>query len=90
MTLIGRSSLNDLVAKGRGVSRHHAAIRGDDDQFWVSDLGSRNGTFVNGERVGRKPQRLSNRDRIELGGTDTGWLFVERQDTVTVERPSTE
>ena len=35
-----------------GVSRHHARIwRAADGQFWIEDLGSRNGTFVNGARV---------------------------------------
>ena len=48
MVVLGRSPL-DVVVDERGVSRQHAGIRGDSEGFWIADLGSRNGTFVNGD-----------------------------------------
>ena len=83
-TTIGRTSLTDIVVDEAGVSRQHAVIRGDSEGFWISDLGSRNGTFVNEARVGQEPQRLRNWDRIELGGMTTHWVFMESQETVEV------
>ena len=87
MTMIGRSEFNDIEIHAEGVSRQHAAIRKDSDGFWISDLGSRNGTFVNGEQVGSEPRMLNNWDRIELGGMDDHWVFMESRDTVEVPRP---
>ena len=64
------------------MSRQHATIRGDASGFWISDLGSSNGTFVNGSRVNQEPQKLRNWDRIELGGMPMHWVFMESQDTI--------
>jgi hypothetical protein len=50
------------------VSRQHAEIRPEGDGFVLTDLGSTNGTKVNGERVTR--HRLVDGDRITLGATD--------------------
>ncbi|MBL0212663.1 MAG: diguanylate cyclase [Myxococcales bacterium] len=51
-----------------GVSRQHARVRLDTDQLWVEDLGSRNGTFVNGVRItDRTP--LRDGDKIQVGRT---------------------
>ena len=92
MTMIGRAPLNDIVLEEPGVSRQHAGIRGDSEGYWLADLGSRNGTFVNGERVGVDPRRLRNFDRIELGGTSTRvhWIFMESQATIDVQLPTAE
>ncbi len=49
------------------VSRRHAEIRLDGSEFWIVDLGSTNGTEVNGKRVSRL--RLGNGDRITVGQT---------------------
>ena len=53
ITRIGRSDDNDVVVSDLGVSRHHAELRGSSENFEIIDLGSHNGTFVNGERVTR-------------------------------------
>ena len=89
MTMIGRAPLNDVVLDAPGVSRQHAGLRGDRDGYWIADLGSRNGTFVNGTPVEAEPVRLKNFDRIEVGGTDgqVHWVFMESQTTVEVPRP---
>ena len=52
VTTIGRSSMNDLPISDKMLSRQHARIvRDNDGGLTVEDLGSRNGTFLNGERL---------------------------------------
>lgn len=50
-TLIGRHQDCTLVLQSAQVSRRHAAIVRNDGQFWLQDLNSSNGTFLNGERI---------------------------------------
>jgi adenylate cyclase len=64
---LGRSATNDLVIEDGKVSRRHALIhKQDDTEYWVIDLGSGNGTYLNGRRV-IQPTRLSNGDTLQLG-----------------------
>ena len=49
MTFIGRTGRFCDIVVSDPVSKKHAVIRSDADGFWISDLGSRVGTFVNGE-----------------------------------------
>jgi hypothetical protein len=64
---IGRASDNDLVLPDGRVSRHHARISGRRGTLVYSDLGSTNGSRVNGVAVGELV--LGAGDRIELGDT---------------------
>jgi hypothetical protein len=64
---IGRASDNDLVLADGRVSRHHARIAGRRGTLVYSDLGSTNGSRVNGVQVGELV--LGAGDRIELGDT---------------------
>src|SRR5271165_5186504 len=50
---VGRKVDRDLVIADPRVSREHAQIVSEDGQFFVVDLGSKYGTFVNGEKVDR-------------------------------------
>lgn len=52
--VLGRSACCDLVLAGRHVSRRHAAVVLRQDGWWVEDLGSRNGTWCDGQRVLRR------------------------------------
>jgi adenylate cyclase len=64
---LGRSSTNDVVIDDGRVSRRHALVHKQDDaEFWVIDLGSGNGTYLNGRRV-TQPTRLANGDTLLLG-----------------------
>ena len=53
--IVGRYPDSGIVIKDRMVSGHHAQIRFTDGKFRIVDLGSRNGTYLNGERVDRSP-----------------------------------
>jgi nucleotide-binding universal stress UspA family protein len=64
---IGRLDACDIVLSDQGVSRKHAEIRREGDEWVVIDLGSTNGTIVNGKPVRR--HRLAEGDRIEVGET---------------------
>jgi len=66
--VIGRSRDCDLRVSDLNASRRHAELRKDGDGYWIVDLGSMNGTLVNGERVDRA--QLEDGDRITLGSTD--------------------
>lgn len=65
VTVIGRGSNADLRLDDTGVSRQHAEIRREGDDVVLVDLGSTNGTMVNGRHIERV--RLTPGDRIELG-----------------------
>ncbi|MBX3272527.1 MAG: GGDEF domain-containing protein [Sandaracinaceae bacterium] len=63
---IGRSPSADLQLHGDGVSRMHARLRKVEGRVHVEDLGSTNGTLVNGLRV-TEPRALSDGDQIQVG-----------------------
>lgn len=73
---LGRARSNSIVLDDMLVSRHHARISADDQGLIIEDLGSRNGTFVNGRRV--QTTRLHEGDRIGIGASTfevrDGWL----------------
>src|SRR5512134_2330622 len=58
----------DVVLTDPGISRRHAAVRAAAGRISVTDLGSSNGTFVNGARV-RGEAELADGDEIQIGGT---------------------
>jgi adenylate cyclase len=72
---LGRSANNHVVLPDDKVSRRHAMINAQGQgEFWLVDLGSSNGTYLNSRRVGQ-PCRLSDGDRIEI----SSFSFVFRQ-----------
>jgi hypothetical protein len=87
-TTIGRSDECDIVIDSKHVSRHHARIfSSSDGQWYVEDLGSSNGTFVNGERVKSHP--ISRADVIEIGRASLSFSPLVEQATVPcIEEPN--
>ena len=65
---IGRLSTNDVVISDSNVSRRHAELRRTGDTWMVVDLGSTNGSVVNGKLA--KEQPLKNGDRISFGTSE--------------------
>jgi hypothetical protein len=65
---IGRGLDNDVVVEDPRVSRHHARLQRGTHGWEISDLGSTNGTFVNGKRVARTA--LGTGDVVSLGGLE--------------------
>jgi pSer/pThr/pTyr-binding forkhead associated (FHA) protein len=62
---LGRSPDNDVILRDPATSGHHARLERRGDQFWIVDLGSTNGTLVNGEPIQEK--ELSHGDRVTIG-----------------------
>lgn len=70
---IGRDIDNDIVLKDPSVSRHHTQIIvHDDNSISISDMGSANGTFVNGTRIDAE-RYLRKNDTVRLGSVDFDW-----------------
>ena len=98
--LVGRREGNDLVLAHASVSGRHALVRVDGDALWVEDLGSTNGTRVDGERVDRAALRPGSKvvfGKVELEvlgegaeelASSGGALSLEEADTM-LEQPVT-
>ena len=91
-THIGIDPSNEIVLDDRYVSRHHCVIDLNDDGALVTDLGSKNGTCINGRPIQQAPLRPG--DRLTVGLTDlvlskkpapSGSLSAESSGTETVE-----
>jgi pSer/pThr/pTyr-binding forkhead associated (FHA) protein len=65
--VLGRSRDCDIQLADANVSRRHAELRQEGTAYWIVDLGSTNGTEVNGKRV--KRAKLREGDTITLGST---------------------
>ncbi|GIW72652.1 MAG: hypothetical protein KatS3mg102_2194 [Planctomycetota bacterium] len=76
---IGRSRNNEICLPSGHVSRLHAELVYEDGGWVVGDLGSKNGTYVNGERVFRHPLRHG--DRIRIGHFELQYLELTREQT---------
>ena len=71
LVTVGRGLNNDIILEDARVSRTHAQIRYRARRFWVADVGSTNGTYVNGAAV--EEQALKHGDVISLGGLEIGF-----------------
>jgi pSer/pThr/pTyr-binding forkhead associated (FHA) protein len=72
---LGRSPDNDVIMRDPATSGHHARLERRDDQFWIVDLGSTNGTLVNGEPIQEK--RLNHGDRLTIGQNAVHFALLE-------------
>jgi len=69
---VGRELDNDIVLNDIKISRHHLKITIDENMVRIEDLGSRNGTFINGQRLSGATY-LKAGDKVDLGGTPLPW-----------------
>ncbi|MGL5867271.1 MAG: FhaA domain-containing protein [Dermatophilaceae bacterium] len=71
LTIVGRDDSADIILDDPGISRRHSELRvttdGPHTVATIRDLGSTNGTFVNGERI--TSERLDDGDRVTVGRT---------------------
>jgi pSer/pThr/pTyr-binding forkhead associated (FHA) protein len=77
--IAGRNPECDLVLTDGSPSRRHAQLSVRPDGVWVEDLGSTNGTFVNGREV-VEPVRISNGDRVAFDTEE--YIFISEADVV--------
>lgn len=86
---IGRNSVNDIVINEPVVSGEHAALQSGAKGAAITDLGSTNGTFVNGERIKKSPLRHD--DVIAIGNHELRYVDNAVQDfasTVVLQQDS--
>lgn len=83
VTRLGRAVENEVVIVSKRASREHAHIRREGRRVFLDDLGSTNGTFLNGERVLGTVQ-LRDGDQISIG--EVVFTFLD-PDTTTSETP---
>lgn len=62
--IIGRDAAVDIVLQGGHISRRHAELSLREQELWIKDLNSSNGTLVNGVRISE--QQLNNHDEIQI------------------------
>lgn len=67
-TVLGRATGCGVRLNDEGISRQHARARDDNGRAWLEDLGSRNGTFVNGVKIST-PTELREGDKIQVGSS---------------------
>ena len=79
-TVLGRLPECTIQLKSNMVSRRHAEVaKGDDDNYLVSDLGSGNGTFLNGKKL-EAQTKLKHNDRIKVGPILFRFEYPEQKD----------
>jgi pSer/pThr/pTyr-binding forkhead associated (FHA) protein len=69
MLTLGRDGANDIIIDHPLASRRHARLEHDENGYFVRDLDSTNGTFVNGDRIAGAHQ-LRNQDRVWVADTE--------------------
>lgn len=74
---IGRNKENDIQILDKFMSSQHLKITMDEEEYFLEDLGSVNGTYLNGEQI-QDVMKLKTGDRIGLGQVE--FLFVKEVD----------
>jgi len=65
--ILGRATNATVRLEDDGISRNHAKVVMRGNELWIEDMGSQNGTFINGEKV--STQQLKDGDKIQVGAT---------------------
>jgi adenylate cyclase len=79
---VGRGEENNIVIKDRCLSRNHAMLQCTEGGYYLIDMGSSNGTFINGRRV-NIPVIVHNGDTVTFGQTELKF-FLPRRDEATI------
>ncbi len=73
--VIGRDRKSDVFIKDPFMSKENTVIYHQDGKFYIKDMGSTNGTFVNDKQLLDKPAKLKDNDKITIGSVK--FLFVD-------------
>jgi pSer/pThr/pTyr-binding forkhead associated (FHA) protein len=76
---IGRGADRDLILSTAGVSRRHACMYRKGDELYIEDSDSRNGSFLNGNRIERRT-RVHHNDILQIGGYEFTIRFREQSE----------
>lgn len=82
-TLVGRDPENQIVVDHPTVSRRHVEISSTEAGWFAKDLGSRNGSTLNGEKLGSTPKKLSHGSELRLGGDRVVANFLSENETIS-------
>ena len=74
---VGRVDGNDMIMADLAISKHHAVFNIKDGFYLIRDLGSTNGTTLNGEPVNKKPMKIKNKDIVGFARYEFSFLFPE-------------
>jgi pSer/pThr/pTyr-binding forkhead associated (FHA) protein len=72
---IGRSKTNDIVINDQTISSNHCVIKKDGSDYFIEDLDSTNGTFVNGEKI--KKVRIKNNQILKIARCYVRIIFLD-------------
>ena len=86
--MVGASTSADVFVDNPFISRLHAQIVQEGERFRIRDLDSRNGTYVNGNRISGEGHILRSGDRIELAEGQVVLKFRTRGTTLTLQSPA--
>ncbi len=75
-TIIGRDSSCDLSLEDEGISKFHFRVSAEQGYFFIEDLGSSNGTYVDGKKI-KKKSLLNDFERIVAGKTIIRFFMEE-------------
>lgn len=84
-SIIGRGPESDVQIDDRQVSRHHAEITYTNEGYTLHDMGSKNGTFLNGEPVHEVPKLIRNGDEVGIA-LCAKLTFIEDDATAPIVR----
>lgn len=80
--VLGRGQAADIQLDDANVSRQHLQVTVDGDQISITDMGSRNGTFLNDELIGHAKAVLAKEDMIKVGNTILKYLPAGQFETL--------
>ncbi len=86
--VIGRSADADYTLQDQSISRRHCRVVSRDGRYFLEDLGSQNGTAVNGKRI-EKPREIREGDVIEIGESSLR-VVGDRPLVVSEDEPASE
>ena len=91
ITVVGRSASSNVTLPDDRVSKQHAELRQDEDGWLLTDLGSTNGTFLDGQRLApRLPARIQPGSVLRVGDTELlcEWVVASAGPADAIKRPS--